>query len=276
MPVNIPDELVETAMQVDEEEDQGETPESEGSERSTGKKPGIDRVLRDVEEQLGGEYSEVIRGLQREFTQNGEVEAMRRQLREAIDEVNVFKGQLTEAPDDEDDPLKDVPQEQLDTLFAVLEKAGYVKADDLTEAGKAAYATESNVRAVERFGDDFGIVDPDTGEVVINDATLEELSSEYDRIVNQGNVTFEDLYVSRNIDSIIQDAFLEGVRKERERLSQDNDNRVARIQRTQPVAVSSSGGHTEVPAYDTEKLKQMTPMNRISHVMREIREQRRP
>ena len=117
---------------------------TEGPQEETARRPGIDQVLRDVAENLGDQHADVIKGLQRDFTHHGEVEALKRQLRGAIDEVDSLKDEIYESPEDGPDPLAEVPDEQLQLLELALERGGYVKKDDLDDHARNNLVDESN------------------------------------------------------------------------------------------------------------------------------------
>lgn len=253
----------------DEDEDGQETGTSRG-------RPGIDTVLRDVAEQLSPEYAEVIRGLQRDFVQGHEVERMRSELSEALREVNSLREELLyegdeEEPSEEDSQLQEllqnVPQEQVELLEAVLRSKGYVKQEDLSEMERERAIESANYEAVEKWGELFGTIDPDTGELNLSDEARADMAPIYDRLVNQQNLTFEDLFVLSNYEDMIEAAIEVGIEQAREEYEGDNRQRTQRARRGN-VATRSAGGNTAPKLYDAQKLQDKPMKNRIEDVMR--------
>ena len=253
--------------EVDDEDGQEEPVTSRG-------RPGIDRVLRDVEEQLSPEYAEVIRGLQRDFVQNGQIEAMRNELRTALSEVEELRNSLLNSDDDTEEELdanrellSQVPPEQIELLEAVLRSQGYIKQDDITAMEREKAIEDSNYEAVEKWGDVLGEIDPDSGEINLSDEAREKMAPIYDRLVNQQNLTFEDLFVLSNYEDMIQAAIELGEEQAKESLGQNNRQRVNRARRGN-VATRSASGNTAPKLYNEEKLQGQPMKNKIEDVMR--------
>ena len=138
-------------------EDEGNTGwANAGPQQETAGRPGIDQVLRDVADNLGDQHADVIKGLQRDFTHHGEIESLKRQLRDAIGEFDSLKDEINQSPEDIPDPLEGVPDEQLQLLELALERGGYVKKDDLDEEARNGLIGESNEYGVKLFGESFG------------------------------------------------------------------------------------------------------------------------
>ena len=107
----------EEESEYDSDEDDSEDGRQDTSRTS---RPGIDKVLRDVQESLSPEHAEVIRGLQRDFVQSNQVESMRNQLRDALTEVEQLRDSLLNGDNPEGDEreelLSTVPPEQIALL----------------------------------------------------------------------------------------------------------------------------------------------------------------
>jgi len=261
--------------EVEDDEDLDEVDDEDGQNNDTFRgRPGIDRVLRDVEEQLSPEYAEVIRGLQRDFVQSSQVESMRNELRTALSEVEELRNSLLNSNGDTEEEfdaseelLSQVPPEQIELLEAVLRSQGYIKQDDITAMEREKAIADSNYEAIDKWGDVLGEIDPDSGEINLSDEAREKMAPIYDRLVNQQNLTFEDLFVLSNYEDMIQAAIELGEEQAKESLGQNNRQRVNRARRGN-VANRSASGNTAPKLYDEEKLQGRPMKNKIEDVMR--------
>ena len=248
-------------------EDEGNTGwANAGPQQETAGRPGIDQVLRDVADNLGEQHADVIKGLQRDFTHHGEIESLKRQLRDAIGEVDVLRDDLAEAPEDGPDPLSEVPDEQLQLLELALERGGYVKKDDLDDHARDGLISDSNEYGVEVFGDSFGNIDESTGEFVLNEEAKDQMAPVYDRIKNNDALTFEDLYKIANFEQLIETAFTQGAEQTAEKLRSQNDQRVSRVIRGN-VPRRNAGGVTRNNIYDPDDLKGKSITQKLNAVM---------
>jgi len=278
--LQVPDAIVETVHgQVD---GQGETAEDTGSLNQdqdttegnaggpswdTNRKPGIDQVLNDVVEQLGDGHADVIRGLQKQFSQNGEVEARLRQLNSSIEEVERLKAGLesgTEVEIDED--LEGVSPEQRELLRKVLKADGFVSQADLDEQGRSDMMEESNLEGTELFGDSFGELG-ENGEFLLNEEAKDAMAPVYDRVKVQDALTFKDLHILTNFNQLIESAYKQGSDSTLERLRTENGAKVNTLQRANGVARRNSGGPTSAQIYDPEAVKDMSVKNKLDTVM---------
>lgn len=239
---------------------------TEGPQEETARRPGIDQVLRDVAENLGDQHADVIKGLQRDFTHHGEVESLKRQLRDAIGEVDSLREEIYENPEDVPDPLSEVPDEQLQLLELALERGGYVKKDDLDEQARNSLIDESNGYGVEVFGDSFGTIDEKNGEFVLNEEAKEQMAPVYNRIKNQDALTFEDLYKIANFDSLIEAAFTQGAEESVQKLRSQNNERVNQVIRGN-VPRRNAGGVTANNIYNPDDLKGKSISQKLNSVM---------
>ena len=277
--LQVPDDVRETALE--QVVDSGETAGDgnavtggegatqgvmEGPDGETTKLPGIDQVLKEVREQFGDGHFDVIRGLQKDFSQSGEVESLRRQLKDAISEVEGIKTDMYETSEEGEDPLSDVPEEQLQLLELALERGGYVKKDDLDAQEVVGLVNESNETGIEKFGNDFGSIDEITGEFSLNPQAKDRMAPVYDRIKNQDALTFFDLHILSNFDDIVANAFQQGVDNAVERLRAENSERVGRAVRGN-VANTSAGGLNRPEIYNREELKGASLSKRLNTVM---------
>ena len=238
----------------------------EGPEQETAKRPGIDQVLKDVADNLGDQHVDVIKGLQRDFTHHGEVESLKRQLRDAIGEVDSLRDEIHQSPEDVPDPLDGVPDEQLQLLELALERGGYVKKDDLDEQARDGLINNSNENGVEIFGESFGHMDENSGDFVLNDEAKEQMAPVYDRIKNDDALTFEDLYKIANFDSLIETAFTQGAEETVEKLRSQNNQRVNQVIRGN-VPRRNAGGVTANNIYNPDDLKGKTISQKLNLVM---------
>jgi hypothetical protein len=273
---NTEDDIYEDDDEYSDEEESEEDSDEDDSEdgredTSRTGRPGIDKVLRDVQEYLSPEHAEVIRGLQRDFVQSNQVDSMRNQLRDALTEVEQLRDSLLKGDNPEGDEreelLSTVPPEQVALLEAVLQSKGYVKKDDLTAMEREKAVEEGNYSAIEKWGDVLGAIDPATGELNLSDDAREKMAPIYDRLVNQQNLTFEDLFVLSNYEDMIQAAIELGEDQAKEALSASNKTRVSRARKGN-VGVRSSSGESQPKIYDREKLKDLPMGKKLESVMR--------
>ena len=278
--LQVPEDIRETAIQQVVEsgetagegvaqvvENQGNTGwAKEGPEEETARRPGIDQVLRDVADNLGDQHADVIKGLQKDFTHHGEIESLKRQLRDAIGEFDSLKDEINQSPEDIPDPLEGVPDEQLQLLELALERGGYVKKDDLDEEARNGLIGESNEYGVKLFGESFGHIDEHSGDFVLNEEAKEQMAPVYDRIKNDDALTFEDLYKISNFDELIKTAFTQGAEETADKLRSQNDQRVSQVIRGN-VPRRNAGGMTTNNIYNPEDLKGKSVSQKLSSVM---------
>lgn len=218
---------------------------------TTSGRPGIDEILSNIRETQGEHAEGVIRALMREDTQVRQLDADRRRLREALDEVEELKESLEgEAyPDPDEEALSQVPPEQLQLLESWMESQGYIKQSDLTELDKEAWVADSNRAGVDLFGEDFGWMDGD--EFVLNEDAQEAMAPVYERVVDQQNLDYRDLFILGNFPTLIESAMTQGRNEAIEEIRSKNGHRVSQAQRGS-VAVSNAGGTAKSSLYNRE------------------------
>ena len=244
----------------------------EGSETNSGL-PGVDKVLSAVKEKLGDNYHEVVKGLQRNMVQSGQVESERRQLRDALDRVEALEEALEE-DDEEDAPdFSNVDPGQLEILEAYLREQGNVKQAELSEQERDKASNDSNLKGVDRFGEDFGYVDDETGEFVVNQENKERMSPVYDRLVNNQQLDFQDLHILANFPSLQESRYQQGRNDAITEIRDMNTKRVSEAQRSTGVATMNSGGETRSVVYDRENNKKngVGGFKAISETMKNVR-----
>lgn len=268
------DQETETTPQDGEGADEDAEGGSGGENTSSGR-PGIDTVLREVREQLGDNAYEVVRGMQRDFVQGNQNESLQRQLRDSIAEVEALRDEVTAEMDAEPDPvaenLANVDPAQIELLDAYLRTNGYVRQDELDEMARSEQVTETNKAAVARFGDDFGSLDGDTFN--INQTAKDNMQPYYNRLVNEQNLTFEDLYKLSHFDALISSASQQGRNEAVKEFKANNGQRVRQaINGT--VGMRNAGGETSPDLYNPDDYKEVSKPKgfaRISDVMSKAR-----
>ena len=268
----VQDEEEETEEDVEEE-----YADEDDEEQLSSGRPGIDKVLRDVESQLGPQAAEVIRGLQGDFTRSGQLQ---RQLEDAIGEVEELRNDIVEAAEgveegeEGEDPLAEVPPEQLERLQTYMERNGYIKKADIDAEQAMANSLESNLRGVETWGDSFGTVDESTGEFEPSNESKDAMQEVFQRIDSEygsGALEFEDLFKLAFFDQIVDHAKDAGKTEERKSRSASNRNRVNRVVGG-TVANRNAAPQTSKNMYDPEKTKGVALAKRIGDVMMSARQ----
>ena len=233
-----------------------EDAEASQSNGTASGRPGIDEVLRMLEESDNPEAANVVRGLQKDF---GNANALENRLHRAIEEVETLRDELEEDADyeEEDDPIREAlastdPQ-QLELLDAYLRDNGYVKQDDLAEIEREQATEDSNMRGVDMFGKDFGEVDS-TGRFNVNQTAKTRMEPHFDRIVNQQGLNFEDLYKLSHFDDLITSARQQGRNEVSKEIREKNGQRVQQLVTTGGILSNNAGGDTVQGIYDPKQL----------------------
>lgn len=261
-----------------DDEDQYEDDEDEDDD-GDGRTPGIDEVIRLVGEHGGAGAEKLVRDLARNSVQNAEVNAMRRELEVELREARQIREELERLANDDDeeesneeDILENVDPEELKVLQAVLERGGYIKASDLDQEEQEDLAKELEMAGVEMFGDVFGTVD-DEGNFVLNEEIKEELAPEFDRIVNNQNLTFRDLFVISNIEQLLEAAMEAGYENGVSSVKTSSVERVSKARKAAKTSSGSKRGSNARSVYDRSELKGKTGQQKISSVMQSIWEE---
>jgi hypothetical protein len=259
-----------------EEDVEEEDADEDDEEQLSSGRPGIDKVLRDVEERLGPQAAEVIRGLQGDFTRSGQLQS---KLEDAISEVEELRNDIVEASEGGDeaevaDPLAEVPPEQLERLQAYMERNGYIKKADIDAEQAMANSLESNLRGVETWGDSFGAVDERTGDFEPSAESKDAMKEVFQRIDSgngDGALEFEDLFKIAYFDQIVDQAIEHGKEEGKRTKSSNNRNRVNRVVGG-TVANRNAAPQTSKNVYDPDKTKGVALAKRIGDVMLSARQ----
>ena len=233
----------------------GDVEASQSNGTASGR-PGIDEVLRMLEESDNPEAANVVRGLQKDF---GNANVLENRLHRAIEEVEILRDELEEDADyeDENDPIQEAlastdPQ-QLELLDAYLAENGYVKQDDLAEIEREQATEDSNMRGVDMFGNDFGEIDG-TGRFSVNETAKTRMEPHFDRIVNQQGLNFEDLYKLSHFEDLITSARQQGRNEVSKEIREKNGQRVQQLVTTGGILSNNAGGDTVQGIYDPKQL----------------------
>lgn len=258
----------------------------DGPATATSGRPGIDAVLSRVEEALGPEFAEVIRGLQTNTVQQGQLDARRKDLENSIARVEELESEIQEErriaakpSEPEEDLLADVDPSQLARLDAWKEREGLLTREEY-ESERATESAESLAddairKGIEEFGDDFGSVS--NGTFTLNAAQKALMQPIFERFCDPDTgkapdgLTYYDLYVHANHDKIVKAKVLTAVATEKKRVTDANSQRVTRV-RAGAVAPRPAGGQTETPIYDAEASKGRPMRGRISEVLQAAKE----
>jgi len=246
---------------------------------------GIDRVLSDVEEQLGPEYAEAVRDLQRAMVQANQststTNSLKDELTQQIAEVEQLKAELTTLAgplsDSEDDGLglteeeqtivDAIPEEQRNAFEIMLKRMGVAKKSDLDAQSSANLQVNANNEGVEAWGEEFGSYNVN-GEFVLNPIAKRNMAPIADRVLHDGEITNSDLYVLAHKDEMIRSAYNKGIEFER--------GRVANVSKgnTDLVVNNTGGGFTATPLWnrDDPKNQNKSVKNAITEVMEKSRQ----
>jgi len=213
----------EPSPQDSQPDGEGTSPQGESAQNSDeGKKPGIDVLLQDVENQLGHEHAEVIRGLQRGYNQTREdyrdaQAEMRERIAElegAFTERQRHEPEEPEAAPDPNDPINKMTPDQRE-LFQRLfdqqaEAQGMVRRDQLeaekVEADSKAFVDADVNKGIEVWGEKFGARDAD-GKFLFAEDAQQRTSEVFDRIYDpQRGLSATDLYVLANWETLLDTA----------------------------------------------------------------------
>ena len=191
-----------------EDETSGET---DFTSSETNGRPGIDVVLREVEDQLGPQYAEVIRSIQSNYQRaqanwksgQGELAERLEELEEALAEVR-----QPEEEEDPNDPLNQLTPEQWQIFHRMAEKAGLVSIDQLEETEASSQQMgfiQSQIgEALEEWGDAFGYRD-ENGEFQFNPERYDEIEQVYSRVFDpQYGMTARDLFMLADYPRLAQ------------------------------------------------------------------------
>ena len=255
----------------------------DGPAQDTSGRPGIDSVLSRVEEALGPEYAEVVRGLQTNMVQQGQLEAKRRELEDHIRRVEKleedFYEEREEASEPEEDLLSDVDPDQLARLNAWRDQQGLMTREEYDSeraSEESDYVADEAIRqGIKEFGEDFGTIN--NGTFTLNPEQKSLMQPIFDRLrdpetgkVPEG-LTYYDLYLRANYNKIVKAKADAAVYAEKKRTSNANSQRATRV-KAGAVAPRPAGGLTESPLYDSEASKGKPMRSRISDVISAAKE----
>jgi len=271
----------EDAEEVDDDEDEYEEEDEDEEEEEDQSTPGIDEVIRLVQEHGGEGASELVRGLAKTSVQSAEISALRRELDSELRDARALKDELAElaneeeeeegeeAPSDED-KLANVDPEQLELLDAYVRSKGFIKQDDLTLEEQTDLAAEMETHAVELFGEEFGEIDESSGEFVLNPELQDELTPTYDRLVNQQNLTFSDLFILTNFEALLDSAMDAGIAEGISSTKMASNKRIEKLKKSGRSGPSTNSGGSLRGGYDKEALKGKPANQRIGSVMKQF------
>ena len=192
-------------------------------ETDNGKRPGFDKLIRDIETNLGSEHAEVARLMQQDGSRRvTEARGLQDELRSTLldvkelqHELSTLKGGQPEAPaqpQEQREPqlIDSVQPQQLELFKQMAEHLGYVKQGDLEEAARAEsqsdFIQDSIDKGINEWGESFGTRDDD-GDFVPSDEVKPLLDAEYERVMDDNRgLTLKDLFVLANHEKIVEAA----------------------------------------------------------------------
>ena len=196
--------------------DQLTSPNGETGDQS-GKRPGIDTVLNDIEREFGSDHANVVRGLQTQYgTMSAEWKQAQMDLREAMLDVQQMRnesGQGQQAQQQTKEPaidpdLKRVSPQQWQMFDKMAAARGLVYKEDLEaeqlQEDQADYLDDDIDKGVSDFGEDFGQRD-ESGKFVINPNVRDKIQETHARLFDgERGPTVQDLYKLSEFDKSVE------------------------------------------------------------------------
>lgn len=185
------------------EKKQGAT---EKAQDSTTKRPGVDKVLKEVEEKIGKGAADVIRSMQTERqNRRRESESMRQEIEE-LKTLVLRQTAPAQANAPEEDPLAGLTPQQWKIFNEMAKRAGLVSKPELAEKDSSQFVRTEIEAALEKYGEGFGFIDETTGEFIPSEDSEKEMGQVYERIYDPGRgLTAKDLFVLARHDQIVED-----------------------------------------------------------------------
>ena len=227
-----------------------ETSSKETNRVEATKRPGIDAVLRNVENELGSADADVIRGVLSGYHKTqAEWKQAKSEVQESLNELDELKAAYNQEPEVQDPDLQRVTPQQWDTFQKMLKQQGVplrheMEAEQALEDHRGSVDDDIN-KGIEEFGEDFGHRDED-GQFVFNADIRNECEQEFQRLYDpEGGPNARDLYRLVKFDELIKQAEDRG-----STTTQGNDRRRAReAVRSVVESRSASGGKNRDSIY---------------------------
>lgn len=185
-----------------------ETPDETGS--GGGRRPGIDKVLQDIDSRLGPDHASVVRSMV--ATANKSREAVR-DLMDRIDllEERIAGGGQQEEPTQEIDPaLANLSPEDWRIFTAMASAAGYVRRDELesedTIMSSNEYVNADLDNGIKAYGEQFGARD-ENGNFEFAPEVADKTREVWDRLHDpKRGLTGRDLFILAKHDDLVKQA----------------------------------------------------------------------
>lgn len=203
--------------------EEGDKPEA-GSAKSKGKGRGgigFDKILKNAESKLGKESAEAIRKVQSDYVS---AQTKLRRAEAQLAEYEAYKLQQAPPAEEVDPDLARITPKQWDIFDKMALKRGYVRQQDVLaqerEEQTATYYSQEVQEAIERFGEQLGMLDNE-GNLLLSDEIEPEFQAQYARIFDpERGLTAKDLFILARFDQLMEEAREEGGRQYQETRAQ--------------------------------------------------------
>lgn len=217
------------------------------SQKSTSKRPGVDKVLKEVEDKIGKDAADVIRGLQ---TQMQGRRREREQTEKRLSELQERLDSLTKpATQPSNDPLAGLTPQQWEIFNEMARRAGLVNKQEIVERDASGFVQQEIRSGLEKHGERFGHLDDETGEFVPSEESEVEMRKVYERIYDTARgLTAKDLFVLAKHDAIVEELQGELERAKKEASSNRRAEKVETLKRANVERASTNGIPTRKPS----------------------------
>tara|TARA_R110001599_G_scaffold1026_3_gene5049 strand:- start:3402 stop:4367 length:966 start_codon:yes stop_codon:yes gene_type:complete len=263
---SLEDEVRQASIETMNEEGDAETPESTetsksapATSRETGrveatKRPGIDEVLRNVENQLGDADAEVVRGILSGYHKTqAEWKQAQAEVNESLQELEDLKAAYNQQPQEADPDLARVTPQQWETFQKMLRQQGVpLRAELEQEQALEDHrdAVDSDIdKGLEEFGEEFGHRNED-GQFVFSSDIRDDCEREFQRLYDpEGGPTARDLFRLVKFDQLIEEAEERGAGKASASARTNDRRRAKDAVRSVVESRSASGVRTRDSIY---------------------------
>ena len=239
--------------------DEGTSPEDDKAASAEGtaesddeaKRPGVDDVLREVEDKLGTDHADVMRGILTQYHgTRADMKDMQLAVRERLLELEEALAETKNPQEPEQHPAADprleaITPEQWELFDMMAAQNGYVKQQELDDQaliqGQDDFIQQDIAEGIERWGAKFGKMGDDGG-LEFNAIIKPDVQDNYRRITDPGRgISSQDLYKITQYDADVA-AAREG---REEQAAEQRTNKTVQARRAITESRAAPGGRTQ-------------------------------
>ena len=239
--------------------DEGTSPEDDKAAAAEGtaeaddeaKRPGVDDVLREVEDKLGTDHADVMRGILTQYHgTRADMKDMQLAVRERLLELEEALAETKNPQEPEQQPAADprleaITPEQWELFDMMAAQNGYVKQQELDDQaliqGQDDFIQQDIAEGIERWGAKFGKMGDDGG-LEFNAIIKPDVQDNYRRIADPGRgISSQDLYKITQYDADVA-AAREG---REEQAAEQRTNKTVQARRAITESRAAPGGRTQ-------------------------------